>query len=435
MPQELAQFNVRKPIVRIVLIVLLIAAALWSYYVVRWYVGNTLAEYFNPAQNNLNVAEMAVSLAPKDPLTHWRIAQVTQKLLPLDQQRQAVAEYEKAVSLSPNDYRFWMSLGTAHEQAGDSAKGERALRRAVALAPSYSFPRWYLGNLLLRSGRYDEAFNELRLAAEADPLLQPQQFNLLWAIYSSDLESLKKAIGENSQTRARFALYLLNLQRYDDGLRFWASLSPEEKKANRDSGNSMIANLIIAHRYRDAMTVWNDISANEKYNAQLDRVFDGSFEEPINYTPEMIFGWQVKSATQLQIGIDPAKSNSGQRSLRLAFQVRANLENFNVSQLIPVEPNSEYDFEYFFSTEKLETGSAPMIQVLDTASSGVLVSSSQAPSGTHPWTHVTLPFKTGEKTEAVTLKIERVKCSSEENVICPIFGSIWYDDFSLKRRR
>jgi tetratricopeptide (TPR) repeat protein len=435
MPQELVQFNVRKPIVRIVLIVLLILAAIWSYFVVQWYIGNTLAEYFNPAQSNLQVAEMAVSLAPKDPLTHWRIAQVSQKLLPLDQQRQAIAEYETAVRLSPNDYRFWMSLGTAHEQAGDSTKGEQALRRAVALAPSYSFPRWYLGNLLLRSGRYEEAFKELRLATEADALLQPQQFNLLWAIYSNDLESLKKAIGENSQTRARFAIYLLSLQRYDDGLRFWSSLSAEEKRANRDSGNAIIANLIIAKRYHDAVTVWNDISLNAKYNAESGKVFDGSFEEPINYTPEMIFGWQVKTAPQLQIGIDPAKSNSGQRSLRVVFQVRANLENFNVSQLIPVEPNSEYDFEYFFSTEKLETGSAPVIQVLDTASGGALVSSAQAPSGSHPWTHVSLPFKTSEKTEAVTLKIERVPCSKEENVICPIFGSIWYDDFSLKRRR
>ena len=113
-------------------------------------IGNTLAEYFNPTENNLDIAQMAVSMAPDDPLTHWRIAQVSQKVLPLDQQAQAIAEYEKAVSLSPNDYRFWMSLGTAYEQAGDPAKAEHALRRAVALAPSYAYPHWYLGNLLLQ---------------------------------------------------------------------------------------------------------------------------------------------------------------------------------------------------------------------------------------------------------------------------------------------
>src|SRR3954468_23532645 len=139
MPQELVQVNVKNPLVRVVLILLLFAAGVWSYFAVRWYVGNTLAENFNPQGNNLRVAEMAVSLAPADPLTHWRIAQVTQKILPLDQQAQTIAEYERAVQLSPNDYRFWMALGTAHEQAGDSVKGEQALKRAVALAPAYAY--------------------------------------------------------------------------------------------------------------------------------------------------------------------------------------------------------------------------------------------------------------------------------------------------------
>lgn len=435
MPQELIHVNTRNPIVKVVMLVLLIVAAIWSYYVVRWYTGNTLAEYFNPQQNNLKVAELAVSLAPKDPLTHWRIAQVTQKLLPLDQQAQAIAEYERAVILSPNDYRFWMALGTAQEQSGNRDQAEVALRRAVALAPSYAYPHWYLGNHLLRSARYDEAFKELRLAAEADTELEPQQFNFLWAIYSEDLESLKKAIGDNSPKRARFALYLLSMQRYDDGLRFWDSLSSEEKKANRDSGHSMVSNLINAKRYHDAVKVFNDIANNERYRAEAGKIFDGSFEDAINYTPEMVFGWQVKGAPQLQIGIDPTKSNNGARSLRLVFQVRAKLESLNVSQLVPVAPNTDYEFECYITTEKLETGSAPMIQLVDATDGAVLASSPQAPSGTNPWTRLSLPFKTGSKTEAMTIRIVRQPCSEEkEDLICPIFGSIWYDDFSLKRR-
>jgi tetratricopeptide (TPR) repeat protein len=421
--------------VRIVLILLLLAAGVWSYFAVRWYIGNTLAEYFNPAPTDFKVANMAVEFAPKDPLTHWRLAQVSQKLLPLDQQAHAIAEYERAVSLSPNDYRFWMALGTAHEQIGDSAKGEQALKRAVALAPSYAYPRWYLGNLLLRRGRYDEAFKELRLAAEADADLEPQQFNFLWAIYSENLDALKTAMGEGSERRARFALYLLNRQRHDDGLRVWNSLNGDEKKTNREIGNSMIANLLIVRRYHDAMKVWNDIAANERYRAELDHVFDGSFEDAINYGPEMVFAWQVKGAPQLEIGIDPTKSNGGARSLRVVFQVRSNLESLDISQLVPVAPNSEYDFEYYFTTDKLESGSAPMVQVIDAYSAQLLATSEQAPSGSTPWTRVGLSVKTSDKTEAVMLKVVRQKCSDEETPICPIFGSIWYDDFSFKRRR
>ena len=85
------------------------------------------------------------------------------------------------MSLSPNDYRFWMSLGTAYEQAGDPAKAEHALRRAVALAPSYAYPHWYLGNLL-----FEMVVTTKRLLNCESPVkpirnLQPQLFNLIWA--------------------------------------------------------------------------------------------------------------------------------------------------------------------------------------------------------------------------------------------------------------
>lgn len=433
MAQEVIHISVRKMPVRILLLLLLLVAVAWSYFVLRWYIGNTLAEYFNPNENNIQIAQMAVSMAPDDPLTHWRIAQVSQKLLPLDQQALSIVEYEKAVSLSPNDYRLWMSLGTAHGRAGDPARAEQALRRAVELAPSYAYPRWYLGNLLLRNARYDEAFTELGLAAAADPELQPQQFNLIWQVYSTDPEGLQNAVGPTALARAKFALYLLNQTRFEDGLRLWNSLSTDEQRANKETAEAIIASLNAAYRFHDAAKVWNEITT-EKYQAQVGRIFDGSFEEPVAYGPETVFGWQVKNAPQMQIAIDPGRGHLGDRSLRLAFQVRGNLEAINVSQLVPVAPNTEYDFECFVKTEKLETGAAPQVQIVDPVNGGALASSSMAPGGTNEWTPINLSFKAGEKTEAVFLKIVRISCARDETPICPIYGTIWYDDFSFKRR-
>lgn len=431
MPQELIHISVRRLPVRLVTLVLLVVAAIGSYSAVRWYIGNTMAEYFNTTQNDMNVARTAVSFAPNDPLTHWRLAQVAQKVLPLDQQQQAIASYEKAVSLSPNDYRFWMALGRAYEQAGDPAKAEETLRRAVTLAPAYAYPRWFLGNLLLRNARYDEAFAEVRLASEADAELQPQQFNLIWQIYNGDTEGLKKAVGENPLARAQFALYLITQKQFEDGLRLWDYLSDEEKKANRDTGEAMIAGLRNDAKYHDALRIWNEV-APEKYHAQMGKVFDGSFEEGI--AGGTVFGWQVKSAPQMQAGIDADKSHGGGRSLRMAFRVPANLEQVNVSQLIAVLPRTDYDFECYVSTEKLETGSAPQVQILDAATGSVLASSAQAPGGTNDWNRIGLTFKTGDMTQGVILKIVRVSCSDEQTPVCPIFGSVWYDDFVIQRR-
>ena len=434
MPQELIQLNTRKIPVRVVLLILLVAAAIWSYYVVRWYSGNTIAEYFDASENNRRIAQMSVSLAPNDPLTHLRLARVTEQGLPLDQQGEAIAQYEKAVQLSPNDYRLWMALGTASEQAGDPAKAEAALRRALALAPAYAYPHWYLGNLLLRSGRYDEAFAEIRAASEADADFQPQQFNLIWEIYGLDPEGLRRAAGESGLTRAKFALYLVGRQKYEEAMDLWESISPSDKRTNRESSEAMVDTLITNFRFRDAMKVWNEITPDDKFHAETGRIFDPGFEDAGSYGPETAFGWRVTQVQNVQVGIDPVKSHSGATSLQLAFHVRVNLDRIDVSQLVPVASNTEYELEFYVRSEKLETGGPTVVQVVDPTTSAVLATSPGAPGGTSDWARVELTFKTGEKAEAVLIKIERPSCGTKEAPVCPIFGSVWYDDFSLKRR-
>ncbi|HLM25193.1 MAG TPA: tetratricopeptide repeat protein [Pyrinomonadaceae bacterium] len=433
MAQELIQINVRNPLVRVLLILLLLVAAAWSYFVVRWYLGNTFAEYFNTETNSLEAAQRAVSMGPNDPSTHWRMGQVLQKVFSLEQQTQTIAEYERAVSLSPNDYRYWTSLGTAYEQIGETAKAEHALKRAVELAPAYAYPRWYLGNLLVRNGRYDEAFAELRLASKAEPEFQPQVFNLAWQIHGDDAQAVKKAIGENSATRAQFAVYLIGMKQIDEGLKFWNEMSIDDRKANFASGESIIASLKNEHRYRDALKVWNDI-VNERMRAEVGSVFDSSFEEAGSYELDTPFGWQVRSAPQVSIEIDADRSQTGGRSLHWIFQVRTNVGPVQIMQLVPVQPQTEYEFEGYVSTDKLESGSTPQIDIVDPVDEKTIVSSPAAPRATNNWNRINLTFKTGEKAEAVILRVVRNSCVSEQTPICPIFGSVWYDNFTIKRR-
>lgn len=432
MPQELIQVDARKISTRVVLVLFLLVAGLWSYYAFRWYLGNTLAEFFNTGDNNLDIAQVAETLAPKDPLTHWRLGQVSLKKLPLDQMGTGISELEQAVSLSPNDYRFWMTLGTVREQANESAKAEEALHQAIKLAPSYAYPHWYLGNLLLRSGRYDEAFHELRIASEADPAaLRPQLFNLLWEIYGSDPEALAKAVGSNPETRAGFALYLLNAHRYEEGLKVWSSLSAEEKKVNKPIGDAIVSALVSVPRFHDALAVWNDLAPTSSYRGEIGRITDGSFEEVITYGSDTVFGWQVKSAPQMQIGIDPQNSHNGGRSLRLVFQVRSQLDATVLSQLVPVQKDTSYDFECYVKTAQFQSGGPLTIQILDANGGTSLAVSPSAPDGDSDWSRVALSFKTSDKTEAVTIRIYRGGCG--DGVVCPIFGNVWYDDFSITR--
>jgi len=432
MSRELIQLDARKRTTRISLILLISVAALWSFYAIRWYAGNTMAEYFNTDENNLDMARTAVTLAPNDALTHWTLGQVLLKGMPLDQMSASLPEYEKAVSLSPVDYRLWTSLGIARQRVGETEKAEQAFRRAIELAPTYNFPRWYLGNLLLRSARYDEAFDELRTASDGDPEnLRPQFYNLVWQVYENDLPSILKALGDSPGSRAEFARYQTAQGRFAEGLKVWDTLNDTQKKDANSTASLIVKDLLDGKQFHSAARLWNEIVSPER-RVEVGQVTDGGFELILAPGSEWYFDWQAKNEPGVQIGIDAGISHVGARSLRLSFQVRSNTRSMSMTELIPVATNANYEFECYVRTENLNSGGTPVIQILDATNGALLGSTEAAQNGTNDWNRMTASFKTLATTEAVILRIVRAPCDDNLDV-CPIFGAVWYDDFNFKR--
>ena len=430
MSQEIIEVSTRSWTIRVLMILLLVAAAIWSWFVISWYVGNMLAETMTGVgERDVELAQTAVSLAPSDPLTHWRLANLTQLKSPANI-NDAIPQYEHAVSLSPNDYRFWMTLGIALEQAGHTEQAKAALQRAVSLAPAYAQSHWYLGNLLLRSGSYDEAFVELNIASTANYELRPQFYTMLSAIYGSDFEAATKAIGDKPGPRADFALYLMKRGKFEDGLRLWSTLSPAQRAENKAIADLIISLLIQAQQYYQALEIWNDVAPSPQSRAAIGRILDGGFEDLSGYGPEMVFAWQVKTPPQLQISVDPSIAHSGRRSLRIVFQVRSSLTSLGTTQLIPVAPNTQYEFEFYSKSQNLESGSTPFVEITDAATAKALVTSDSAPNGNSNWQRVGVTFKTPADCWAITVALKRGVCPDTD--LCPIFGTLWYDDFNLK---
>jgi tetratricopeptide (TPR) repeat protein len=328
---------------------------------------------------------------------------------------------------------LWMEFGGALEQAGDFEKAEKALRQAVKLAPSYAYPRWYLGNLMLRTDRYGEGFAELQRASEANGQFQPQLFNLAWQLNKTDFESLKAAVGKLPEMRAAFSKYLVERGHYDEGLRLWSSLTEPEKRENRLAADAIIGSLVASHHYHQAMEIWNEVAPGLLYRADFGHILDPGFEGNLAHGPGAVFGWQVKSNSQVQLGIDASQGHSGSRSLRAYFQVRSHIDAIDVSQLVPVKPNTEYDFECYAKTDKLESAETPVISIVSAADGAYLASSPAAPSGSNDWQHMALSFKTGANTEAIKVRMVRNTCP--DSTVCPIFGTVWYDDFDLRSRK
>jgi tetratricopeptide (TPR) repeat protein len=254
---------------------------LGSWFVVRWYVGNTVAEYAPTVdQGGIEMARLAVRWAPDDPLTHWRLGSLEEKVFSADNLVAAVHEYQRAVDLSPNDYRYWMELGRALEAGGDRESGEKALRRAVDLAPAYSQPRWRFGNLLLREGKTEEAFDQLGHAAEGDNLLRQQIFDLAMRVFDGNVKEIARIACVSAAARLQFALYLISVGRYDDAIGMWNTISRADRASQSALCKELKKNLIDQKHFHAALEVMRGIDPEETW-PQLEQFWNGGFESSI----------------------------------------------------------------------------------------------------------------------------------------------------------
>lgn len=425
---------------RRVLLVVPLAVVGWGVWSAgRWGLGNEVALWVPQVEGASagDVARAARRLAPDDPQTHFTLARLAEKSFLPDDLTEAVRGYEHAASLSPNDFRLWVEVGRARGAAGDAAGAENALRRAAELAPNYPEPRWYLGNLLLRQGRAEEAFAELRRAGDADPAkYRPQVFNMTWGAFGGDMARMLETAGESAAARAALADYLIGRGKLDEAAGLWRALDETGRREQSALGERLRRTFAEARRFQDALSTERELLAAAGAAGgvlpEAERVTNGGFESGVGPAGKNFFEWQVTQVAGAQINLDAREPHGGAHSLRVALDSSSTLAFRNVSQLLAVRPSTRYRLEHYVRTEKLEGTNTFVTVVEDAGVAGQppLAVSAPLPVGTSAWRQIVLDFTTGPRTEAVAVRVEREPCLA---AVCPVFGKIWYDDFNLQR--
>ncbi len=154
------------------------------------------------AQRHLTIAEREYRAAlNKDPSSFDAAARLFDVLQRANRGREATEAIEQAVRASADDARLLALAGDARLAAGDPAGAERALRRALALAPDADSVRIALGRALIAAKKNSEAIDELRRAP-----LSADRDTLLGAAYSSTkdwahaIEHLQHVVNEGRVT-------------------------------------------------------------------------------------------------------------------------------------------------------------------------------------------------------------------------------------------
>lgn len=427
MNQPLIIFNSKTVTGRLLLLAAIAGALVFAWFSIRWQLGDMLADLTAPSQPNAReVANLSRQLAPSDPVPMWLAASKEKETFSPESIEKSVQLFEDLVRLSPNDFRWWLELGRAYEQAERSESAERAFRRAVELAPSYTFPHWQFGNFYLRQNRSDDAFAELRKTTERSNVYREQVFSLAWDYFDKDPQRVEALAANTPDVRASLALFYAARGSAENALRVWNTLGDEDKARHLETAKQIARGLFEKQRFREALAF--SVQTGIDPEAQVGAITNGSFEKFVGGPDDTIFGWRIyRGDGKIDILPDSGVKSDGSKSLRVAFKGYVKPELHNVVQFIAVEPGARYRLEFMVRTDNLRSGGPPVLQVIGGRQNIGIAASEPFTVGSADWKAVSLEFTAPEDQDGVHIRTGRLSCGEE----CPISGTIWYDNFRL----
>ena len=426
--EQIKILDARQLPIRVGLIALVIIALAFGWFAVRWQIGNMLAELTSPTDPNVReIAALAHRFSPGDPMTNWLIASSRKNVFTPEAINATAKSFENVARLSPNDFRWWVELGRAREQAEEIEFAEKAYLRAVEIAPSYTYPHWQLGNFYLRQNRSEEAFAELKKTASTNSIYRDQVFSLAWDFYEKDTARLEQIAGDSPSVRAGLAKFYASKQRAEDALRIWSTLSPEAKAENTAIAKVIAQAFYEKRIFRQSQEFVRELGIEPE--AKFETVQNGSFENPFPEASAVYFGWRVIKTEKVEVKFDPTKKHEGSRSLRVTFTGFSDPTLSAINQYVTVEPQASYRLTFWLRTENLVSGGTPQLEIYNANDDKTIVKSEPYPTGTNDWQQVKLEFTAPANAEAIGIRTTRAFCG----ITCPIIGNLWYDDFKLER--
>jgi len=339
---------------------------------------------------------------------------------------QAKVELERAVQLRPRDYFLWIVLGVTRDADGDREGAVRALRQAVALAPTYARPRWQLGNVLLRMGQVDEAFLELRKVAHSDPTTLPVVIDLAWGIYEHNAQSVATVLQpENDSTRVALALFFA---RHNQPAAAAEQFLLTKGKADA-KGEALLNELLKIRAFSDAYQVWARMRGVSVTNP-VGVLVDGDFEGWLA-SGQAGFGWQIApSITNIEMSVDTSERHSGSRSLHIEFRGNSDPAAPLLTQLIMVKPQTHYRISFAASSKDFVSAASPLVTITDASDPKNLTLAQSPPLAPDKsgWRSFTLEVTTNAATRAIIVSVARQNCANDP---CPAFGALWLDSFNM----
>jgi tetratricopeptide (TPR) repeat protein len=360
--------------------------------------------------------QMATRLEPGNADYQYRLGHYF-----LEMQRKpetAVPFFKSATALNPHNAEYWLELSRIYKRLANRDQQKEALQRAIADDPSTPDVAWEAANVYWTLGETDRAFQEFRAVLENDRYLPAAALERCWRI-KPDIDSLlRDVVPHNAEVYSSFLDFLISKNEPDAAARVWTQMVQLQQTVDPRHVFDYVRYLIDRRDVAQAHRTWQqaaslcDLSGYQPSPGNL--VVNGDFSLPVLNGG---FDWLYEKSSDVSLAIDPTESHSGHRSLSIIFDSRG-IEDAGIRQLIPVEPNTKYEFSAYFKSEGLEGAGGPRF-LLEDRFTGANYFASEELKDESFWKQVGGTFDTGPETKLVVLRIQRMPAGDA------IRGKLW----------
>ena len=275
----------------------------------------------------------------------------------------------------------------------------------------------------LRLGRYNEAFAELRTAANSNHRFLLTLIDLAWNLSGQNVQVTEQLAGiQSTAARIEFARFLARKGKGKETLDEFTQVATGMAPVYR---TELVRELIATKQFPEAYEIWRYASADKAVNNPA--IYDGGFEGPITFS-ESGFGWRILHDPKLDVSQDGFDKDTGARSLRIIFNGHSVTPDSIVSQIIIIHAQAKYRVSFAFKTNDLTSGSPLVLQVTDAVNNQALKDFEIAPEP--GWRRQSFDFDAPPECRTIHLKLIGKGCSSGP---CQIFGTLWLDSFSIEQ--
>ncbi len=337
----------------------------------------------------------------------------------------AIAAFREALARNPASAYRWSDLGQAFLASGDTKQSQYCFERALDRGPNAPI-------ILMRAANYHFQIGEvtpaMRCAARVMKQV-PSYDGIIFSYYdrlASGMEQvLQYGLPEDRRVAWSYFRHCLRQSSESDVQKLWGWMNARSFAADRLAGEYV--DYLLEHRsYETAVGVWSrQMGTRRRDYPDSNLLFNGDFESS---PTEAAFDWRIQPCEGATAAPDSKVAFSGNRSLRIQFDGRRNLDYRHVSQRAVVVPGRKYRLQAKLRTEGITTDEGVRLRIFDAESFTRLDLATEPLIGTQNWKTIENAFVAPSQTHLVEVQILRRPSRKFDNTIG---GTAWIDRVGL----